>query len=414
LQYQASLLESQDKIEWGYILMAWNGSDNSNRQQQQAPPDLDVLIRKLRNKLKAALGNKGSNIGGGNFGAKWKGSNKNNGLWIFSGVATAIVVIWILSGIFIVSPAERAVILRFGKYAETVGPGPHWIPRLIESKYIVNVQRVDTFTYQSDMLTKDENIVSVTVSVQYRVANAHDYLFNIVDADASLQQATASALRQVVGHTTLDGVLTIERQQAREQMALQLQELLNRYKSGIVATDVTLQSVRPPEAVTAAFDDAVKAREDQQSYINQANAYRNQILANANGQVSRIMQEANASKQSVVLEAQGAIASYLALLPQYQKSPDLTRQRLYLATLESVLSNSSKVLVDMNANSSNMIYLPLDKIIPQNEKKAIEAEPKPKLGATLPDSATGFDDTASKTPNVVLERPVYPARGDMR
>lgn len=343
--------------------MAENDPNNekdiwSKRPKKDAgPPDLDELINKLQKKINAFFSRKKKPASPGGQSV----SRQSSGGWIIGLVIFAILLLWFLSGFFIVSPAEQAAVLRFGKYVDTVGPGPHWLPRFISSRYIVNVQRIATFSYQAEMLTKDENIVSVSVAVQYRIGNVRDYLFNVVNADKSLEQATASALRQIVGHTSLDDILTTGRELARQQIEQQLNDILAIYHTGIVITDVALQPAKPPEAVTEAFDDVNKAREDEQRYINAANAYQQKVVPIAQGRAARILKEAQAYKQQVILKAEADTAAYLALLPQYQRAPLVTRQRLYLDAIESVLQNSSKILLDTKSNS--IMYLPLDKLI---------------------------------------------------
>lgn len=391
--------------------MVWNQANNKNpgggRQQQGGPPDLDALLRNYKNKLLEMWGGKGTKKSDGSG----SGVSQDHHTVLAALVLVVLIIIWAVSGIFIVAPTEQAVVLRMGKYVQTVGPGPHWIAQFVGSKYIVNM-KTQTYTYQSDMLTKDENIVSVSLAVQYRVNNPRDSLFNVVNAVGSLQQATASALRQVVGHSTLDGILTNERLQAREQIAQQLQNLLNRYRSGLIVTDVTLQSARPPEAVTAAFDDAIKAREDQQSYINKANAYANQVTAQAQGQAARITQEANAYQQEVVLNAKAQVAGFLALLPEYQKAPEVMRQRMYLSTIESVLSKSSKILVDTN-NASNVMYLPLDQLLQRSMQKikpASDASSTQSSNAAISNSNSAVPDDSTVDMNAAASgRPDYPS-----
>lgn len=377
----------------------------------EGPPDLDVLLNTLKAKLF-------------NFWARKKGVGPNNTFGsspdafiqniFFTVVVIILLAIWAISGIFIVSPAERAVITRFGKYIETVEPGPHWILRFIQSKQIVNVQRVSTYAYESQMLTKDENIVSVAVAVQYRVNDAKDFLFNVVDPVRSLEQATASALRQVVGHNTLDNLLTTGRLQVREQVAHQLQELLASYKVGITVTDVTLQSVKPPEAVTAAFDDAIKAREDQQAYINKADAYANQVIAAAQGQVSRVLRQADAYKKEVVLEAQAATTGYLALLPEYQVAPNVMRQRLYLSAMEAIFSQTSKIFVDQK-NSNPLLYLPFNKSIAAAPITTATTPTSEAQSASSTDTASADGQVGNTNPDIssiLMGRPSYPTRGD--
>lgn len=357
--------------------MAENDPNNdkdiwSRKPKKPGPPDLDELLNKLQKKINSLFTRK-----------KTTGAPETSKTSALPGIGLILLIlilIWLIFGVFIVSPAERVVVLRFGKYTTTVGPGPHWIPRFIESRYTVNVQRVSTFPYQAEMLTKDENIVSVAIAVQYRVGNLRDYLFNVVDPFASLQQATASALRQVVGHTTLDEILTTGRELAREQVSEQLTKILDLYHAGIIVTDVVLQPAKPPEAVTEAFDDVNKAREDEQRYVNQANAYLQKVVPIVQGQAARILKEAAAYQQQVILQAEAKTARYLALLPQYERSPQVTRERLYLSTIEAVLQNSSKILID--TKSASMMYLPLDKIFAKQLKPVklpkdfAKAEPK--------------------------------------
>lgn len=371
-----------------------------DKDSQQGPPDLDALLRQYKNKLIASFSSKGSKTssGGPNF------SGKGN-LFFTALIVLAILILWLLSGIFIVSPGERAVVFRFGKYTETVGPGPHWIPRFFETKQLVNVQRVSNFSYQSEMLTKDENIVSVAVAVQYRVQNARDFIVNVVDPNSSLEQATASALRQAVGHNTLDDLLTTGRQHVREQVAQQLQQIIAAYKAGLLITDVTLQSIKPPEAVTAAFDDAIKAREDQQAFINKADAYANQVIAAAQGQSARILQEAEAYKRQVVLGAQAETAGYLALLPEYKKAPEIMRQRLYLSTMENIFARTSKIFLDQKTGNP-LFYFPLDKII--------SATPSSQLSDQSTSGNMGSPDIkTSDIVNALAGRTGYPIRGNV-
>ena len=385
--------------------MPWNPDQNDkdpwgrDKNKPQGPPDLDALFRQYKNKLLAFLGSKDGGSGGGGH----LGTRRAN---VFLGglIVLAILVIWVLSGIFIVAPADRAVIQRFGRYAETLGPGPHWIAPFIESKRIVNIQQVSTYSYQAEMLTKDQNIVSVSVTVQYRILDAANFLFKVVDPVASLEQATASALRMAVGHNTLDSLLTTGRSIIREQVFTQLQEMLSNYQSGIMLTDVTLQTIRPPEEVTAAFDDVIKAQEDKHAFINKANAYANQVLGQAQGRTARVQQEAQAYAQEVVLAAQGGTASYLALLPQYHKAPEVTKDRLYLTAMETILGNSSKIFLDQKQGNP-ILYLPLDKMMSQATQQTTSAERVP----------ASTDTDTSKTPSStsILEgRTSYPSRGN--
>lgn len=361
-------------------------------KREEGPPDLDELLNKLQKKINSFFVGK---IGRKRTTRVPSKSKVPKILTLRSVLLVLLVaiIIWVAFGVFIVSPAERAAILRFGKYSKTVGPGPHWIPCFIESRYIINVQKVSTFSYQAEMLTKDENIVSVSVAVQYRIGNVRDYLFNVVDSVASLQQATASALRQVVGHTTLDEILTTGRELVREQVSQQLTKILDRYHCGLVITDVALQPAKPPEAVTEAFDDVNKAREDEQRYINAAKAYQQKVVPIAEGQAARILKEADAYQKKVILQARADTAQYLALLPQYERAPHVTRERLYLSAIEEVLRNSSKILVDVKG--ANMMYLPLNKLF------AKELKPK---------KISEFAETPVSEPKLTdTTRPVQPS-----
>ncbi len=280
-------------------------------------------------------------------------------------LAVVIVAIWILIGIFIVSPAEEAVVLRLGKYVTTYSQGPHWIPWPLETETTLNVQQISNFPYQAQMLTEDENIVSVAVAVQFRINNPRDYLFNIVDPVKSLRQATSSALRQIVGQMTLNDILTTGREDLREKVKEQLIKTLTVYKSGLEVMDVALQATKPPEEVIDAFNDAVKAREDSQRYINKAQAYSRRVNLSAQGAVARIKQRANAYKVATVLTAKGNIARYNALLIPYLQAKEITRERLYLDTMSTVLSQSTKIIVD---GSNNIMYLPLQQILAKSLK----------------------------------------------
>lgn len=347
--------------------MGWNEpAKNSNeqdpwggRKKPPGPPDLDEVLNRLHKKLNE-LFNKGSDKKSG--GAATPSFGGNGSVVGLISIAIVIVVVWALSGFFIVDPAERAVVLRFGKYVETLNAGLHWIPRFIESKYVVDVQKISSYTYEAQMLTKDANIVSVSISVPYRIDNLENYLFKVANPIESLHQATASALRQVIGRTTLDEVLTSGREKVRQEVKQQLTNILARYNTGIIITDVALQSAKAPDEVKDAFDDAIKAQEDEQRFVNQAQAYAMQVGPIAKGTAQRILQEAKAYQQQVVLGAKADIARYLAILPLYKSAEQVTRDRLYIDAIEQVLNNTSKIIVDAG-NGSNVMYLPLDKMV---------------------------------------------------
>lgn len=377
-----------------------NGSDGRDpwgRRGQDGPPDLLQLFNKLFKKRPAR--------GGGST-----PSGDNPPILRYIGIGAGVIfALWILLGIFLVSPAEEAVVLRFGHYVETVGPGPHWIPPLIDSEQVINVQQISTFSYEAEMLTKDENIVSVSLAVQYRIGNPEAYLFNVVDPIKALHQATSSALRQVVGEMTLDSVLTTGRQQLRDAVAKQLDKTLALYNTGLSVTDVTLQPVKPPEAVTAAFDDAIKAREDQQRYVNRAQAYARKVILTAKGQIARIKQSADAYEQSTVLQAKGETARFKALLRAYKDAPNVTEERLYLQSLSDVLSKTTNIVVS-NSKGQNVLYLPLQQLLQdaskQNSRKAAAN------GSTHSNNATQthHSGTSSTTAARPATRPTHAPR----
>lgn len=357
-----------------------NGGDQGpwGKRPNDGPPDLIELIKKFfaQSKKTAATGSGG-------------GSAKYPVGMIVIGVVFLLVVIWALMGIYVVKPAEQAVVLRFGRYIETVGAGPHWVPPLIERRYVVNTQEVFNFPFSSQMLTRDENIVSVSVAVQYRIFDPKRYLFDVVYPVKALRQATSSALRQIVGQMTLNSVLTTGRAELRERVARQLNRILKKYNTGLEITDLTLQPAKPPEEVTAAFDDAVKAREDEQRYINQGQAYARRVTEIAQGQVARLLQSAKAYNQEVVLKARGETARFLAMLNAYKQAPEVTKERLYIDGVQSVLSNTRNVMVD--SSHGNLLYLPLQQLLSKSDQishAALGAQNPPQLNVTPSQTAS--------------------------
>ena len=337
--------------------MGWNEPDKGKDPWggKNQPPDLDEALKRLQSKLKKTF------LGGsGKKDDNPSETSAGNGGLLAIVIALGTFILWALSGIFIVDPAEQAAILRFGKYVETVGPGPHWIPRLISSKIVLNVDSLSNYSYSAQMLTKDENLVSISLVVQYRIGDLQDYLFNVADPQEGLKQATSSALRQVVGTTTLDQLITEGREAWGSSVQETLVKILDIYKSGIVIVNVSPQPARAPESVQDAFDDAIRAQEDKKRFIGQAEAYEARVVPIAEGNAKRIFEEANAYAEQVVLRAKGDAAEFLALLPEYVRSPIVTGQRMYLDAMQEVLSKSSKIVVDGKAG--NLLYLPLDKL----------------------------------------------------
>jgi membrane protease subunit HflK len=334
------------------------------RKPNAAPPDLDALLRQLKKKIGDAFADKNRPGGKGPSepGKAGRISSAGNPWTFLALVAIVVVLVWGLAGIFIVSPAEQAVILRFGKYQETVSAGPHWVPPFIESTIVVDVDKVSDYSYSAKMLTKDENIVSVSVAIQYRIGNLENYLFNAADPQESLQQATASALRQVVGHSTLNEIIAEGREVWGQNVEVLLNRILESYKVGIVITNVAPQPARAPEEVQDAFDDAINAQEDEKRFKEQAYAYSASVVPIAEGKAKRIMAAASADEKRAIFKAEGETAAFNDLLAEYLHAPDIMKQRLYLEMMENVLDKTTKILVD-DKNSKNMMYLPLDALM---------------------------------------------------
>ena len=345
--------------------MAWN--DNNN----QTPPELDEVIKDFKNKFSNTFGG-GSSSNNSGVSKAAKGS--------FKYILILAVLVWLLSGIYIVDPAERGVVLRFGAFQTSTTQGPHWhIPYPIEAVYKVNVEQVRAteigfrntqnsysggVSSESLMLTKDENMVDVNLAVQYKIVDAKSYLFNVYQPELTLSHVVQSVIRQVVGDNTMDHVLTTGRDQVAQEVKTASQALLNDYGVGLMITAVTMQDAQPPIQVKASFDDVVKAREDEQRYINEARAYANDIVPKARGASQRIMAEAEAYKSQVVSKSEGEAYRFTQILTEYLKAPEVTRERLYRETLEDVLSSTNKVIVDSSSNS--LMYLPIDQLINSN------------------------------------------------
>lgn len=385
--------------------MAWNEPGNSGgkdpwgqRNKNQGPPDLDQVIKNIQDKLRGLFGGGGGKRTSG-------GGNSNVGGFGVALVIVVALVLWLLSGFYVVQQGERGVILHFGQYNATqlTQAGLHWRwPYPIETVEKVNVEQVSTLEigYRSGrsggsalkvpkealMLTEDENIIDIEFAVQYKVKDASAYLFNVRDPQATVLQATESAVREIVGKSTLDFVITEGRDAIGQDTRKLLQEILDRYKTGIHVVTVQMQKALPPEEVKAAFDDAVKAREDEQRLKNEAEAYSNDLIPRARGGAARMIQEAEGYKASVIARAEGDARRFSQVVREYAKAPRVTRERLYLEAMEQVLRNTTKVYVDQKAGN-NMLYLPLDKLI--NPSAAAAATTGPVSTLLQPSSEPG-------------------------
>ncbi|MCT9844716.1 FtsH protease activity modulator HflK [Leclercia sp. 29361] len=348
----------QDRDPWGSSNnQGGNSGGNGNKGgREQGPPDLDDIFRKLSKKLGGLGGGKGTGGGTG------QGPRPHMGGRVVTIVAAAAVIIWAASGFYTIKEAERGVVTRFGKFSHLVEPGLNWKPTFVDNVRAVNVESVRELAASGVMLTSDENVVRVEMNVQYRVTDPQHYLFSVTSADDSLRQATDSALRGVIGKYTMDRILTEGRTVIRSDTQRELEETIRPYNMGITLLDVNFQAARPPEEVKAAFDDAIAARENEQQYIREAEAYINEVQPRANGQAQRILEEARAYKTQTVLEAQGEVARFARLLPEYKAAPEITRERLYIETMEKVLSHTRKVLVNDSKNG-NLMVLPLDQML---------------------------------------------------
>jgi membrane protease subunit HflK len=365
--------------------MAWNepggngnnhdpwsgGGDNRGKRggKDQGPPDLDEAMRKLQDRIGGIFGG-GKKRGGFGGGAGGKGGS--SGFFVVLVVLAALF--WAGMGFYTVDQQERGIVLRLGKYHDTVQPGLQWNPPLIDEVIKVNTTRIRTYDHRSLMLTEDENIVDVDMTVQYVVADPIMYILKIRDPSDSLAQSSESALRHVVGTSEMHGILT----EGRDTLALQVQARLQRYmedySTGLQISKVNIKNAQAPRQVQDAFDDVIKAREDEQRVINEAQAYANGIIPEARGQAQRLMEESNAYREEVVAKATGEASRFTALLTEYAKAPEVTRERLYIDALQDVLGRTGKVMVDVEGGN-NMMYLPLDRLTEQQSGRDTSGRP---------------------------------------
>lgn len=353
--------------------MAWNEPDDDDRKDDpwgnrsgggnQGPPDLDEMVNAFMKKVSGLFGGGSGNSGGGKGGDTLSG-----GLVI--GVLVILGIIWIGAGFYTVDEQERGVVLRFGVAQEAVVlPGLHWNPPLVDQVTLINVTRVYDRDFSNTMLTEDDNIVDISMSVQYVITNARDYFLNVEDPEISLQHAAESAIRHVVGSSTMENAITTGREQIAQDTMQRLQDYMDLYGTGITVRQVNIDQSLPPQQVRDAYDDVIKAGEDNESFQNQARAYANQVVPTARGNARRQIEEANAYKEEVIARAQGEAQRFEQLLVEYQKAPEVTRRRLYLDALQTVMANVSKVMIDVDGTGNNMMVLPLDQIIQANRQR---------------------------------------------
>ncbi len=333
--------------------MAWNDSGNGKdpwKRDGAEPNDLDQIVQNWQKRLNKLFGGGGAGRGAGGGGGGWF-------------LIVLLIIAWLATGLYRVDEAERGVVQRFGAYTKTTMPGLHWhIPFPIETVDLVNANAVSNFAFDTEMLTADEQYVFIDMVVQYRRTDPYAYSFNVVEPESTLQDVTESALREVVGTTTLEVLVTSRRDEIASRTREVLQTTLDSYGAGLEVTSIALETVNYPEAVQAAVDDAQKARNDSERYNLEADAYARDIIPKARGDAARVLEDARAYRDRVIADAEGEAARFEALLAEYEKAPRVTRERLYIDAIEDVFSRSNKVFLD-SAGSGNLLYLPIDQMI---------------------------------------------------
>lgn len=356
--------------------MAWNEPGNGNsgdrdpwgNRNDQGPPDLDEAFKKLQDNLSKMFGGGSGSSGGGASKGKGVGGS------MLAIVGVVLVAVYFLLGVYTVDEQERGVVLRFGKVQDAVvQPGIHWNARLIDEVLIYNKTRVRSHPHESEMLTEDENIVKVKLTVQYVIGNVRNYALKVKNPENSLYQSAESAVRHVVGSTEMDEVLTEGRALLGDEVKIRIQAYMDAYETGISIERVNIDETAPPDAVREAFDEVIRAREDEVRVRNEADAYANQVIPEARGEAQKYVEEADGYQQRVVAQARGEAERFRKLYVEYKLAPEVTRERMYIDTMESVMTNSSKILIDVKGGN-NMMYIPLDKIMQQAAPGAINRE----------------------------------------
>ncbi len=389
--------------QWGK-----RGGGNNGGGNNDGPPDLDQIIKKFTDKISGFFGQKpaGNNNSGGGFNGP-SGAAMGGGFVLAASLALAV---WLATGFYIVEEGSRGVELRLGKYAQTTAPGPRWHwPYPFETVEVVNIQNLRAIEVghrnnqktkmkeEALMLTEDQNIVDLQFAVQYLLSSPEEYLFNNRSPDEAVRQVAETAMREVVGSSKMDFVLYEGRGEIASRVKVLMQDILNRYKTGISISNVNLQNAQPPEQVQASFDDAVRAKQDKERLKNEGEAYANDIIPKARGLAARLIEEASGHKQRVVANAQGDASRFSAVVAEYEKAPQVTRERMYLDTIQQVMQNTSKVVVDQKGGQ-NLLYLPLDKLMQMsNAPQSQNQDPVAK-------SVTLSDPPATAAPDPVAAR----------
>jgi membrane protease subunit HflK len=378
--------------------MAWNepggnpGKRNpwGSNKPEQGPPDLDEVIRNLQRRLSALFG--------GGTGGRSTGGGAPGRSFGLGTIVLALATIWAFTGLYRVDAAERGIILRFGRHVDTTLPGLHWhMPWPIETKQIVNTAAIQSFTEQTRMLTSDENLVDINMEVQFRSANALDFAFNVFKPEDTLKEVSESAIREVIGRSRLDSVLESGRLDIVTRTQELIQRTLDAYKTGLEVTAVNLQDVRVPNEVAPAQADAIKAREDREGKSLAAQAYSNDLVPRARGFAARQVLDAQAYKAKKVADAEGEAERFVKLLAEYERAPGVTRERLYIETIERVLRSSRKVLLDTKGDGGNLVYLPIDKLLEQGRRvQRQEPEATVTIEGTTTTSSPDVSDRRSR------------------
>lgn len=378
--------------QWG------RGSQNDNKdgkKPNEGPPDIEQAWRDFTQKLNRFLNGKGSSGGGNGGGFDGDSASAKIGVGV---IVAVFIFIWLVSSFFIVKEGQTAVITTFGKYSHSTTSGFNWRwPYPIQEHEIVNVSEVRTVEVgyrnsarnkvakESLMLTDDENIIDIQFAVQFKLKSAKDWIFNNREKEDLIRQVAETAIREIVGKSKMDFVLYEGREKIATDVNLLMQQILDRYAAGAQITNVTMQGVQPPEQVQAAFDDAVKAGQDKERQKNEGQAYANEVIPKSRGEASRLLQESEAYRSRVVANAEGNASRFKQVLVEYQKAPVVTRDRIYLETMQQIFTSTTKLMVDTK-NNSNLLYLPLDKIIHQSEASASGKAPNQSGATSSPDA----------------------------
>ena len=391
--------------------MSLNDPQWGKRGNNGGPPDLDEIWRNLSRRLNELLGRK---AGGGADGGDGPGDGGRSRKFPLSGfgiLIALVLLVWLASGVYIVDEGRRGVVTRFGKFTESTQPGARWhLPFPIETVELVDFslsRRVEVGfrntaknkkSNEAPMLTDDENIIDVLFTVQYNLNNAEAYVFNVRKPDQIVQFVAQTAMGEVAGKAKMDFVLYEGGEQIAKSAEKLMQEMLDRYATGIFIQKVALQSIQPPDKVQAAFDDAVKAGQDRDRFRNEGQAYANDVVPRARGNAARLLEEANGYLASVVQRAEGDASRFRQILTEYSKAPGVTRERLYIDMMQTVLGNANKVLVDQKTGS-NLLYLPLDKLIQQSAPVTVTPSPAPDLSASRPSTAPPPESAVTLDPS---------------